>query len=60
MAALRKCWWYSPPSHTRATGIREYNVHMAATILTAAVPLAVYFISGKWFVRGIAAGAVKG
>ena len=42
------------------TGVREYNVHMAATILTAAVPLAVYFISGKWFVRGIAAGAVKG
>lgn len=42
------------------TGVREYNVHMAATILTAAVPLFVYFISGKWFVRGIAAGAVKG
>jgi glucose/mannose transport system permease protein len=28
--------------------------------LTAAVPLVVYFVSGKWFVRGIAAGAVKG
>lgn len=42
------------------TGVREYNVNMAATILTAAVPLAVYFISGRWFVRGIAAGAVKG
>jgi len=42
------------------TGIREYNVNMAATILTAAVPLVVYFVSGKWFVRGIAAGAVKG
>ena len=42
------------------TGIREYNVNMAATILTAAVPLAVYFVSGRWFVRGIAAGAVKG
>ncbi len=41
-------------------GVREYNVNMAATILTAAVPLAVYFISGRWFVRGIAAGAVKG
>lgn len=41
------------------TGVREYNVNMAATILTAAVPLAVYFISGKWFVRGISAGAVK-
>ena len=42
------------------TGVREYNINMAATILTAAVPLAVYFISGRWFVRGIAAGAVKG
>ncbi len=42
------------------TGTREYNVNMAATILTAAVPLAVYFFSGRWFVRGIAAGAVKG
>jgi glucose/mannose transport system permease protein len=37
-----------------------YNVNMAATIMTAAVPLVVYFISGRWFVRGIAAGAVKG
>ena len=43
-----------------AQGVREYNVNMAATILTAAVPLIVYFVSGKWFVRGIAAGAVKG
>jgi glucose/mannose transport system permease protein len=41
-------------------GVKEYNVNMAATILTGLVPLAVYFISGKWFVRGIAAGAVKG
>jgi len=42
------------------TGTRLYNVNMAATILTAAVPLALYFFSGRWFVRGIAAGAVKG
>jgi glucose/mannose transport system permease protein len=41
-------------------GEPEYNVNMAATILTAAVPLAVYFFSGRWFVRGVAAGAVKG
>jgi glucose/mannose transport system permease protein len=41
-------------------GERAYNVDMAATMLTAAVPLFVYFISGRWFVRGIAAGAVKG
>ncbi|HEX2529594.1 MAG TPA: carbohydrate ABC transporter permease [Geminicoccus sp.] len=41
-------------------GERAYNVDMAATILTALVPLVVYFVSGRWFVRGIAAGAVKG
>jgi len=43
-----------------STGEREYNVQMAATILTALVPMAVYFLSGRYFVRGIAAGAVKG
>ena len=42
------------------TGERLYNVNMAATILTSLVPLALYFLSGRWFVRGIAAGAVKG
>lgn len=41
-------------------GVKEYNVNMAATILTGAVPLLVYFVSGRYFVRGIAAGAVKG
>jgi glucose/mannose transport system permease protein len=41
-------------------GVKEYNVNMAATILTGIVPLVIYFISGKLFVRGIAAGAVKG
>jgi glucose/mannose transport system permease protein len=41
-------------------GERFYNVDMAATMLTALLPLAVYFLSGRWFVRGIAAGAVKG
>ncbi|ADO44113.1 carbohydrate ABC transporter permease [Ketogulonicigenium vulgare] len=42
------------------TGSRAYNVDMAATMLTALVPLSIYFLSGRWFVRGIAAGAVKG
>jgi glucose/mannose transport system permease protein len=41
-------------------GVKEYNVNMAATLLTGLVPLIIYFISGKLFVRGIAAGAVKG
>ncbi|AJY46423.1 carbohydrate ABC transporter permease [Martelella endophytica] len=41
-------------------GVKEYNVNMAATLLTGLVPLIVYFVSGPLFVRGIAAGAVKG
>jgi glucose/mannose transport system permease protein len=41
-------------------GVKEYNVNMAATILTGLVPLSIYFVSGRLFVRGIAAGAVKG
>ena len=41
-------------------GVKEYNVNMAATIITGLVPLTIYFISGKLFMRGIAAGAVKG
>lgn len=43
-----------------AQGGKAYNVDMAATILTGLVPLTIYFVSGKYFVRGIAAGAVKG
>ena len=41
-------------------GEKEFNVNMAATVITALVPLIIYFVSGKLFVRGIAAGAVKG
>jgi glucose/mannose transport system permease protein len=45
---------------TATMGVKEYNVEMAATLLTGAVPLLIYFLSGRYFVRGIAAGAVKG
>ncbi|MBS0446044.1 MAG: carbohydrate ABC transporter permease [Proteobacteria bacterium] len=41
-------------------GVHEYDVDMAATLQTALIPLLIYFLSGKWFARGIAAGAVKG
>ena len=37
-----------------------YNVDMAARRLTALVPMLVELVSGRWFVRGIAAGVVKG
>ena len=42
------------------TGERAYNVNMAAALQTAIPPLAIYFVLGKFFVQGIAAGAVKG
>jgi len=42
------------------TGVRTYNIYMAAALLTAIPPLVIYFISGKLFIRGITAGAMKG
>ena len=42
-------------------GERAYNVNMAATHADRRwCRSLVYFVSGRWFVRGIAAGAVKG
>ncbi|NVD98753.1 carbohydrate ABC transporter permease [Massilia sp. BJB1822] len=43
-----------------STGVTEYNVNMAAAIIAALPTLAIYMIAGKYFVRGLTAGAVKG
>ncbi|NRA56085.1 MAG: carbohydrate ABC transporter permease [Gammaproteobacteria bacterium] len=43
-----------------STGVKEYNVDMAAAIIAALPTLLVYVIAGKYFVRGLTAGAVKG
>jgi glucose/mannose transport system permease protein len=43
-----------------STGVKEYNVDMAAAILTALPTLLVYVVAGKYFIRGLSAGAVKG
>ncbi len=43
-----------------STGVKEYNVHMAAAIIAALPTLIVYVLAGKYFVRGLMAGAVKG
>lgn len=43
-----------------STGIKEYNVDMAAAIIAGLPTLLVYVFAGKYFVRGLAAGAVKG
>jgi glucose/mannose transport system permease protein len=39
---------------------KEYNVDMAAAIIAALPTLAVYVFGGRYFVRGLTAGAVKG
>ena len=42
------------------TGVKEYNVDMAAAMIAALPTLVVYVLAGKYFVRGLTAGAVKG
>jgi glucose/mannose transport system permease protein len=43
-----------------STGVKEYNVDMAAAIIAALPTLFVYVVAGKYFLRGLTAGAVKG
>jgi glucose/mannose transport system permease protein len=43
-----------------STGVIAYNVNMAAAIIAALPTLFVYIVAGKYFVRGLTAGAVKG
>jgi glucose/mannose transport system permease protein len=42
------------------TGVKAYNVDMAAAIIAGLPTLIVYIVAGKYFVRGLTAGAVKG
>jgi len=43
-----------------STGVKEYNVDMAAAIIAGLPTLVVYVVAGKYFMRGLTAGAVKG
>ena len=43
-----------------STGVKEYNVHFAGAILAAMPTLFVYIVAGRYFVRGLMAGSVKG
>src|SRR6476659_63267 len=43
-----------------STGVKEYNVHFAGAFIAAIPTLIVYLVSGKYFVRGLMAGSVKG
>ncbi|WP_180899420.1 carbohydrate ABC transporter permease [Martelella soudanensis] len=43
-----------------STGVKEYNVHFAGAIMAAMPTLLVYIVAGRYFVRGLMAGSVKG
>ena len=43
-----------------STGVKEYNVDMASAMIAAIPTLVVYVVAGRYFVRGLTAGAVKG
>ncbi|WFC64780.1 carbohydrate ABC transporter permease [Pseudomonas sp. REST10] len=43
-----------------STGAKEYNVDMAAAMIAGLPTLLVYIVAGKYFLRGLTAGAVKG
>ncbi|MGA6100149.1 carbohydrate ABC transporter permease [Stutzerimonas marianensis] len=43
-----------------STGAKEYNVDMAAAVIAGLPTLVVYILAGKYFLRGLTAGAVKG
>ena len=45
---------------TQGSTITPYNLQMAAALLTVAVPLMIFLLLGRYFIRGILAGALKG
>lgn len=43
-----------------SSSVKAYNVDMAAAIIAGLPTIALYVLAGKYFVRGLTAGAVKG
>ncbi len=43
-----------------STSVKEYNVDMASAIIAGVPTLIVYVLAGKYFIRGLTSGAVKG
>ena len=43
-----------------STSVKEYNVDMASAIIAGIPTLIVYVLAGKYFIRGLTSGAVKG
>ena len=46
--------------NSSSTSGASYDVLMAGALLTAAPPLFIYFVLGRFFIQGITAGAIKG
>jgi len=45
---------------TQGSTITPYNLQMAASLLTVVIPLMIFLFLGRYFIRGILAGALKG
>jgi glucose/mannose transport system permease protein len=45
---------------TEGSTISPYNLQMAASLLTVSVPLLIFLFLGRYFIRGVLAGALKG
>jgi len=43
-----------------STGVKEYNIHFAGAMMAALPTLIIYILSGRYFIRGLTSGAVKG
>jgi glucose/mannose transport system permease protein len=40
--------------------LAQYQVQMAGALLTALPPLVIYIVLGRYFIRGLLAGSLKG
>jgi glucose/mannose transport system permease protein len=47
-------------AQTKGTTLVLYNLQMAAALITVSIPLIFFLFLGRYFVRGILAGALKG
>ena len=43
-----------------STGVKKYNVDMAGAVIAALPTILVYVVAGRYFMRGLMSGAVKG
>ncbi len=47
-------------AEAKGTTLVLYNLQMAAALITTAIPLLFFLFLGRYFIRGILAGALKG